>query len=158
MIEISETEQQKKKKQQKSILIVEDEEDHARIIMKGVEKTDAYNTHDLLLFNNGQHVLDYFDKMAQDRLIPNISMIFLDIKLPEKNGFEILHYLRKGNDPYLMPIIILTTTNNKHECKKALTSGANDFIMKPMEYEFFLKKISNIVDYWTTVSQVQSMY
>lgn len=140
------------------ILVVEDEEDHARLILKGLKTRNLMN--EVIHVGNGQLAMDFLlkqGKYTNDKQI-NPMLILLDIKLPLKNGFEVLQEIKSNNKLKKIPIVMLTTTSTSEDIEKAMLLGANDFIVKPIKFDNFTEKVSNLGYYWAMVSDVKKIF
>ena len=73
----------------------------------------------------------------------NIDLILMDIMMPVMDGYETMEIIRKNPELHKVPIITLTAKAMKEDYQKAIDSGANDYISKPLDVEklFELLKI-----------------
>ncbi len=135
------------------ILLVEDDYDHAELIMRAL-KEDGWLMDEIYWVDNGQKALDFIshagDYTADNA--PRPELILLDVKLPRKNGFEVLYALKSDEKYKEIPIVMLTTTSNSGDVEKALKLGANDYIVKPMQFQDFFTKIHGLGHYWAFIS------
>ncbi|PLX25484.1 MAG: hypothetical protein C0599_00510 [Salinivirgaceae bacterium] len=140
------------------ILVVEDEEDHARLIIKGLKSRNLMNK--VVHVENGQLAMDFLLKQGKfandEHILP--MLVLLDIKLPIKNGFEVLQEVKSNEKLKKTPIVMLTTTATTEDIEKALLLGANDYIVKPIKFDEFTEKVSNLGYYWGMVSDVKEIY
>lgn len=135
------------------ILLVEDEEDHARLIKRALnERGNLLN--EVVWVKNGKEALDYINRSGvyNQSNAPRPGLILLDIKLPLKDGFEVLKALKDENQFKHIPIVMLTTTSNSEDVRKALAMGANDYIVKPVKFSDFVDKVGQLGNYWAFVS------
>lgn len=140
------------------ILIVEDEEDHARLITRSL--IDSGNiTNKLIHMKNGEDAMNYLKKEEEykddDNLLP--ALILLDVKMPMKNGFEVLKELKKDSNLRKIPVVMLTTTSTSEDINKAMSLGANDYIVKPVKFSDFTSKVQNLGYYWSHISDTGKM-
>ncbi|MBN1998832.1 response regulator [candidate division KSB1 bacterium] len=135
------------------LLLVEDEEDHARLVKKALLQNGHF-VKNFVWLKDGQAILDYLkaSKQYSGGNSPLPSLILLDIKLPLKSGFEVLSEIKKDNRLRLIPVVMLTTTSNADDVRKALLLGANDYIVKPVVFAEFINKIRQLGKYWATTS------
>jgi CheY-like chemotaxis protein len=135
------------------ILVVEDEEDHSRLIIKTLQSLGQLKNK-ITLAENGQEALDYLLKEGKyvDAKHENPMLILLDIKMPLKNGFEVLEIIKKNKKLKLIPIVMLSTASNSEDIEKALELGANDYITKPVKFEDFRLKVNSLGYYWGIIS------
>ncbi len=111
----------KEKKNEFTILIAEDEEFNLIYILE-VLKTDNYQT---ILARNGKEALDKFKENT------DIDLIVMDIKMPVMDGYEAVEKIREINNE--IPIIAQTAYAMKEDEEKALQSGFNEYLSKPMK-------------------------
>lgn len=115
----------------KVILIVEDIDTSSRFYKAALKSTNAK----LILVENGQTAIDVFDSST------HIDLIFLDLNLPDFDGFEVLKYIRKIDKD--IPVIVQTAYMLSGEEEASYELGANDFITKPITIELLQKTIFN---------------
>ena len=114
------------------ILLAEDEVDLNNIITKYLKK-NRYSVESVF---NGEEALDYLEYDEYD-------LIILDIMMPKINGFEVIKKLRsKGNHT---PILLLTARNSSEDKVKGLDLGADDYIVKPFDFNELTARIRTIV-------------
>ena len=136
-----------------SILIVEDEEDHARLIKRAL-KESMHLMNDIFWVENGQQAIDFLTKNGEykGQSLQKPGFILLDIKLPMKDGFEVLQDIKSNPELKKIPVVMLTTTSTSEDIKKALSIGANDYIVKPVHFNDFIEKVSKLGYYWGFIS------
>ncbi len=139
-------------KRYETILLVEDEEDHARLIIKSLEKAKVLNP--VAWVKNGVEAMEYITKTGryEREKPPPPALVLLDIKLPMMNGFEVLREMKKNAEYKTIPVIILTTTALSEDIRKAFELGVNDYIVKPVEFPDFTRKVQSLGYYWVFVS------
>jgi CheY-like chemotaxis protein len=125
-----------------NILLIEDD---LIEVMKFNRTTSLLNlNHKVIEANNGEdalHLLENKDKL------PHI--ILLDLNMPKINGIEFLTILKA--DPILrhIPTIILSTSNNKKDLLSCYNLGIAGYVLKPLKYEDYVKKIEKLLSYWS---------
>ncbi|KAB8156112.1 response regulator receiver domain-containing protein [Kordia periserrulae] len=124
-----------------SFLFIEDDEIEVLKFKKSLKKLGF--THKILEAKNGEEALDILKKKQE---LPNV--ILLDLNMPKMNGLEFLKELKE--DPHLryIPAIIVTTSNNHQDMLESYNLGIAGYIIKPLRYEDYIKKIQRVVDYW----------
>lgn len=83
-------------------------------------------------------------------------LILLDLKMPLKNGFDVLKEIKRDVNLRCIPVIMLTTSSRTEDIQTALSLGANDFIVKPFKFPDFSEKLAKVGCYWVTVSNAKS--
>ena len=74
------------------------------------------------------------------------DLILLDLMMPHVDGFAILHSLRSAGDDIFLPVIVLTADANEETKRAALSAGATDFLLKPLDYLEVLLRIANLLE------------
>ena len=138
----------------KDILLVEDSHTDAKLTLKALEKVNL--AHKVVWVKDGEEALDYvFSRNAFKSRDPKEDprLIILDLKLPKVDGQEVLETL-KNHDLYkLIPVVILTSSNEERDIMKSYYNGVNSYIVKPMEYEDFMKAVRELGMYWRLINQ-----
>jgi two-component system, response regulator len=141
------------------ILIVEDEEDHARIIIRALMETGKM-MNEIIHIDNGLDAVNYLmqkgDYQNHKHYIP--ALILLDVKMPMKNGFEVLAELKADEKLKKIPVVMLTTTSTSEDIERAMGLGANDYIVKPVKFSDFTEKVSKLGYYWGMVSDTRKIF
>lgn len=127
-----------------SIVMIEDDEGHARLIEKNIRRAGVDN--EIVGFDNGtaalKHLLD--DSHARSSSRGPRSLILLDLNLPDMTGVDILRRLKATERTRRLPVIILTTTDDRREIAKCYDLGANVYITKPLNYDSFANAIRQL--------------
>ena len=101
--------------------------------------------HTIASETDGEAALRYLKKEA---LLPDI--ILLDLNMPKISGIEFLSLLKNDLKLHHIPIIILTTSDNKKDVTACYEIGVSGYILKPLKYEDYVKKIDITLAYWST--------
>ncbi len=127
-----------------SIVMIEDDEGHARLIEKNIRRAGISN--EIIPFTLGTEALSYVMKKSQaghpsdDRRI----LILLDLNLPDMSGLDILAKVKADERSKRIPIIVLTTTDDKVEIQKCYELGCSAYVKKPLEYEAFANSVRQL--------------
>jgi two-component system, response regulator len=136
------------------ILIVEDNPHDAELIIRTLKKKKLVNEY--YIAEDGEEALDFiFCRGRFSNLNPpnQLKVIFLDLKLPKINGLEVLKELKSNSVTKTIPIVIITSSKEDVDVKSAFESGANSYIVKPVEFEKFLQTITHTGFYWMMVNE-----
>jgi CheY-like chemotaxis protein len=116
------------------ILLVEDSDDDAFFFEHALEKAGI--TCPLHHSLNGAEAVQYLQSAASgNRPLPRL--IFLDLKMPVMNGFEVLEWLRTQSFPAAMQVIVLSGSEHQDDKTRAAELGAADYIVKPIRAGHF---------------------
>ena len=115
--------------------------DDSNVVLKTLKNMLDKEEYDLHAFSTGTRALEY---LVQKDKIPDL--IILDIEMPIMSGYDVLDRIKKT--PYLrrVPVIFLTSNNQKKEVMKAVTDGVKDYMVKPIEKDVLLKKIHSLLE------------
>lgn len=83
-----------------------------------------------------------------------LQMIFLDLKLPKLNGFQVLEHLRELPAFDVIPVVVLTSSAVESDIRKAYALGANSYIVKPIDYKEHSTTIARAARYWTQLNTI----
>jgi len=128
------------------ILMAEDNQDDIIITKRAWKKGQIKN--DLYIVSNGEEALDFIFKRGNYTDVPTPAIMLLDLKMPRMDGFEVLEYIKKSEQYKKIPIIVLTTSNREQDIQKAYNLGCNSYIVKPVNFENFIKSVIEIHKYW----------
>jgi len=135
------------------LLLIEDDKDHARLVEKAL-KDHGKLLNQFIWLKNGEEALDYIHRRGEFNAenAPLPGLILLDIRMPMKNGFDVLTAVRKHPAYKHIPVVMVTAVSDSDDVKRALDMGANDFIVKPIRFADFLEKVAALGHYWVFVS------
>ena len=140
------------------ILVVEDNEDHARLIIRTLKKANLMNA--ITHLKNGEEAINFLRKEENysdnEQLVP--MLILLDVKMPLKNGFQVLEVIKSDDKLKEIPVVMLTTTSSNDDIAKAMRMGANDYIVKPVKFTDFTEKVSKLGYYWGVISDAKELF
>ena len=125
-----------------TILLVEDDDGHARLLERNLRRGGIVNQ--LIRVSDGQEAVDYLDRVepySDDHRYPRPSVIFLDVRMPRLDGFEVLERIKRNPRLMSIPVIMVTSTDNQREIDRAYQLGANGYVVKPVNMEAFIDRV-----------------
>jgi CheY-like chemotaxis protein len=132
-------------KQSVRILLVEDDEGHRLLIRENLRAGGIVN--EVAEMTDGQEALDYLfrrGKYQDPAASPRPGLILLDIKMPRADGFEVLERIKADPQLRLIPVLMLTSTDDQVEVNRCYTLGANSYIVKPVQYNAFQERVKSL--------------
>jgi CheY-like chemotaxis protein len=126
------------------ILLIEDNPLDVDLIRRALEKSD--NGVRLDIAQDGEEALAWIKKWETGGPVP--VFVILDLKLPKVDGLEILQTIKNHPRYKILPIVILTSSNELSDIQKAYALGANSYILKSIDYEDFSNAVGMIQRYW----------
>lgn len=127
-------------------LLVEDDDDHARIVIRTMTKYSPANQIDRV--NDGEKALRWLRREGEYKncLVPDI--ILLDLKLPKKDGLEVLAEIKADEKLRAIPVVVLTTSDAEPDKRRAYQLHANSYLVKPLDAATFKKMLEDVGLYW----------
>jgi len=95
--------------------------------------------------------LAFLRKQGEYENVPTPDLILLDLNMPKVSGWEVLAEMIKDERLRGMPVVILTTSEQEEEVLKMYKMRCSSFIVKPVDFDKFLKVVRTIAEYWFTV-------
>jgi DNA-binding response OmpR family regulator len=133
----------------KIILLVEDNPDDVELTIRAFKKNNISNK--VIIAQNGAEALDYLlgRGMYKERDLKDLPvLIMLDLNLPKINGFEVLKAIRQNETTKLLPVVILTSSNQDEDMIESYKLGANSYIHKPVDFKDFMEVVRLLSLYW----------
>lgn len=131
------------------IILVEDNPDDAELALHALKKNRIANS--LLHLKDGEEALDYIFCRGQyeKRNISDIpKVILLDIKMPKVDGLEVLKRIKADPTIRIIPVVLLTSSKEEKDILESYQLGANSYIVKPVNFDSFVKAVSDLGLYW----------
>jgi two-component system response regulator len=129
------------------ILLVEDNPDDANLAIRALKKNNLANH--LLHLEDGQQVLDYI--FNDDNVMPRL--ILLDLKMPKVDGIEVLRRLKADEKKKMIPIVMLTSSKEESDIVRTYQLGVNAYIVKPVDFDQFVKAVTELGLFWLVLNQ-----
>lgn len=135
------------------ILLVEDNPQDAELMIRALKKQKMVNQ--VCWVEDGAEALDFAFCRGRftDRLHRNPRVILLDLKLPKLNGLEVLRALKANGQTALIPVVVVTSSREDPDIRRAYDLGANSYVVKPVHFEDFMQAMSNLGLYWLLINQ-----
>jgi two-component system, response regulator len=139
---------------EKIILLVEDNPDDELLTLRALKKNDV--TGEVVVARDGAEALDYLfatgEYAGRDTSVMP-QLILLDLKLPKIDGLEVLRRLRADGRTRLLPVVILTSSNEVKDMLDGYDSGANSYVRKPVTFEQFVRAVEQLKLYWLSLNE-----
>ena len=137
----------------KPILLVEDNPDDELLTLRAFKKNHISNP--IIVAHDGVEALDDLFGRGQyaGRDISDLpAVMLLDLKLPRLDGLEVLRAVRATDQTRLLPVVILTTSNEERDLIASYSLGANSYVRKPVNFDQFIAAIGQLGLYWLLVN------
>jgi CheY-like chemotaxis protein len=135
------------------ILLAEDDQRDIELTLAALEEINLANEVDVV--NNGEEALDYLFKRNnhKNRNNGNPAVVLLDLKMPKVDGLEVLKQIKENDELKNIPVVILTSSKIESDLLTSYELGANAFIIKPVQFEEFIKAIKKVGVFWAILNE-----
>lgn len=131
------------------ILIVEDSEEDFEATKRALSKANLKNP--IHRFTEGEDALDFMLKKGKHSTAERPGLVLLDLNLPGMDGREVLQEIKGNPSLKSIPVVVLTTSDDKRDIEACYDEGANSYIQKPVNIEGLFEAIARLRDYWFEV-------
>jgi two-component system, response regulator len=139
---------------EKIILLVEDNPDDETLTVRALRKNNIKN--EVVVAHDGAEALDYLCANGKysgrdKRWTPQV--VLLDLKLPKVDGLEVLRQLRGFEHTKLLPVVVLTSSNEERDRIESYGLGANSYVRKPVDFNQFMEAARQLGLYWLVLNE-----
>ena len=131
------------------VLLVEDRPDDVLLVKRSFERARIRSS--FFVLGNGDEAIAYLNgegKFSQRSEFPLPDLMLLDLKLPGRDGFEVLQWIRSQPSMKALRVIVLTSSEQIRDVNTAYHLGANSFLVKPFDFDNLVEMSRFICGYW----------
>jgi len=138
---------------EKAILLVEDNPDDEELTLRALSKAGIANR--ITVARDGEEALDYLFRRGRWAQRPGglPVVVLLDLKLPKLDGHEVLRAIRSDERTHLLPVVVLTSSDEEDDIVRSYREGANSFVRKPVGSEAFSDAVIKLGLYWMLINE-----
>ena len=125
-----------------TIVLGEDDDGHALLIEKNLVRIGLGDR--FVRKRDGREVLEYFATAQAGKNTESTHVLLLDIKMPHLDGIAVLEQLKRDPGTAMLPVIMLTTTDDSREVARCYELGCNVYVTKPIVYEQFVDVVARL--------------
>lgn len=135
------------------ILLVEDDHRDVELSMTALEEYKLAN--EVVVARDGQQALDYLWCRGdfKNRIKENPAVILLDLKLPKVNGLEVLQQIRSDERLKMIPVVVLTSSQEEKDLVKSYALGVNAYVVKPVDFHEFINAVKELGVFWAIINE-----
>jgi two-component system, response regulator len=135
-------------------LLIEDNPDDEALTLRALKQNNILN--EVIVARDGAEALDYLFGTGLHAgrdltVMPQVTL--LDLKLPKVDGLEVLRQLRANELTRLLPVVILTTSNEEQDRTSGYGLGANSYARKPVDFAQFIDAVRQLGLYWLILNE-----
>src|SRR5580698_2365910 len=131
----------------KLILLIEDDPDHELLTIRALKKSNIAN--DIRVARDGEEALHLL--FGETALQPQV--ILLDLKLPKIDGLEVLRQIRANEATRMLPVVVLTSSDEERDVVRSYQLGVNSYIRKPVNFNDFAEATRQLGMYWLVLNE-----
>lgn len=131
----------------KTILLVEDDPDHEALTIRALKKSNMANQ--IVVARDGEEAVNML--CGDNPIKPQV--ILLDLKLPKLDGLEVLKRIRECGDTRMLPVVVLTSSDEERDVVRSYQLGVNSYIRKPVNFSDFAEATRQLGMYWLVLNE-----
>jgi two-component system, response regulator len=138
-----------RERRDRAILLVEDDPDHEKLTIRALRRNNIAN--DIVVAHDGVEAIEYLlgRNEAPVAALPRMpQIVLLDLKLPRVDGLEVLRRIRSAERTRLMPVVILSSSDEEKDLEAGYRLGANGYVQKPVDFREFVEAAKQLGTYW----------
>jgi DNA-binding response OmpR family regulator len=132
------------------ILLVEDDPDHEALAIRALRKANVAN--EISVARDGAEAIEYMQGIVDGKHSAP-QLVLLDLKLPKVEGLEVLRAIRANDKTALLPVVVLTSSDEERDIVSSYRLGVNSYIRKPVNFTDFAEATRQLGMYWLLLNQ-----
>ena len=129
------------------ILLVEDDPDHELLTIRALKKSNVAN--DVRVARDGEEAIELL--FGPEAIKPQV--VLLDLKLPKVDGLEVLRRIRGSEATRMLPVVVLTSSDEERDVIATYKIGVNSYIRKPVNFNDFAEATRQLGLYWLVLNE-----
>lgn len=137
----------------KSILFAEDSPADVEMTLTALEENHLVN--EVVVVSDGAEALDYLYRRGKYRMRAkgHPMLVLLDLKMPKVDGLEVLKTIKADPDLQCIPVVMLTSSREEQDLVQSYQSGANAYVVKPVDFRQFVEAVKEIGTFWAMYNE-----
>ncbi|MEK6304127.1 MAG: response regulator [Acidobacteriota bacterium] len=136
----------------KRILLVEDSANDIELTLMALAEHNLSN--EVVVARDGEEALDYLHRRGafESREKGNPTVVLLDLKMPRVDGLSVLREVRSDPELKLIPIVLLTSSDEESDVAEGYNLGVNAYVVKPVDFHEFVDAIKKVGLFWSVTN------
>ena len=138
----------------RSILLIEDDANDIELTKRAFKRNRLANV--FLVARDGAEALEMLFGSSMEAMHADLSelqLILLDLKLPKVSGLEVLRKIRADERTRMIPVVVLTSSDQERDVVESYGLGANSYVRKPIDFEQFVEAVRELGLYWLVLNK-----
>ncbi len=136
---------------ERMILLVEDDPDHEALTIRALKKSNIANN--IQVARDGEEAIKILFGGDEGKSQPLPQVILLDLKLPKIDGLEVLRRIRESDSTRMLPVVVLTSSDEESDLARSYRLGVNSYIRKPVNFDQFADATRQLGMYWLVLNE-----
>jgi CheY-like chemotaxis protein len=135
------------------ILLVEDDPKDVELTLTALDEYNLAN--EVVVAKDGEEALDYlyYRGNFMRRAGENPAVLLLDLKLPKVDGLEVLKQIKSDENLKMIPVVVLTSSNEEKDMVASYRLGVNAYVVKPVDFHEFVNAIKELGVFWAVINE-----
>jgi CheY-like chemotaxis protein len=135
------------------ILIVEDDPNDVELTLTALEEYKLAN--EVVVTRDGEEALDYLYCRGKfkTRSTGNPAVLLLDLKLPKRDGREVLQQIKSDEKLKMIPVVVLTSSHEEKDVVASYKLGVNAYVVKPVDFHEFVNAVKELGVFWAVINE-----
>jgi CheY-like chemotaxis protein len=135
------------------ILIVEDDPNDVELTLTALEEYKLAN--EVVVTRDGEEALDYLYCRGnfKTRSNGNPAVLLLDLKLPKRDGREVLQQIKSDEKLKMIPVVVLTSSHEEKDVVASYKLGVNAYVVKPVDFHEFVNAVKELGVFWAVINE-----
>jgi CheY-like chemotaxis protein len=135
------------------ILIVEDDPNDVELTLTALDEYKLAN--EVVVTRDGEEALDYLYCRGnfKTRSNENPAVLLLDLKLPKRDGLEVLQQIKSDERLKLIPVVVLTSSHEEKDVVASYKLGVNAYVVKPVDFHEFVNAVKELGIFWALINE-----
>ena len=135
------------------ILLVEDDPRDVELTLTALGEYNLAN--EVVVARDGEKALDYLYSRGEfsNRSNDNPAVMLLDLKLPKVDGLQILQQIKSDERLKLIPVVVLTSSQEEKDMMRSYKLGVNAYVVKPVDFQEFVTAIKELGVFWAVINE-----
>jgi CheY-like chemotaxis protein len=137
----------------KPIVLVEDNPNDLELTLVALEKARLAN--EVITLRDGVEAIEYLSCTGRwhGREKGNPALVILDLKLPKRDGIEVLEYIKGEEALRMTPVVMLTSSRQEPDLQHCYELGVNAYVVKPLSFNEFVRAVQDVGTFWGLINE-----